>query len=355
LKKPVVAAEPYDLARRTLAPLFIIGLIVATFLVVQPFLAATVWATTLVIATWPLMLRTQKALGGKRWLAVLIMTIGLLLIVLLPLSFAIVAIINHSDHIIALIVALPDFRVPPAPMWLYDIPMVGDVAARQWQSIADSGVRDLARQITPYAGTISQWFVRAAGSVGGLFIHLLMTIAIAAVLYASGERAMDWCIRFGQRLAGERGEEMVRLAGMAIRSVALGVVVTAVAQSLVAGIGLWLAGIPQAGVLSAVILLLCIAQLGPLLVMVPAVIWLFATGATGAGIVVVVFAVMAVVLDNLLRPFLIKRGADLPLLLILAGVIGGLLSFGLLGLFLGPVVLAVAYTLLQHWIYDKAA
>jgi len=111
---------------------------------------------------------------------------------------------------------------------------------------------------------------------------------------ASGERAMDWCVRFGRRLAGERGEEMVRLA--AWRSAACaGVVVTAVAQSLVAGIGLWLAGIPQAGVLSAVILLLCIAQLGPLLVMVPAAVWLFVTGATWPGIVVVVFAVMAVI------------------------------------------------------------
>jgi len=160
----------------------------------------------------------------------------------------------------------------------------------------------LAHQITPYAGTISQWFVHAAGSVGGLFVHLLLTIAIAAVLYASGERAMDWCVRFGRRLAGERGEEMVRLAGMAIRSVALGVVVTAVAQSLVAGIGLWLAGIPQAGVLSAVILLLCIAQLGPLLVMVPAAVWLFVTGATWPGIVVVVFAVMAVILDKPAAP-----------------------------------------------------
>jgi predicted PurR-regulated permease PerM len=341
------------LARRTLAPLFIIGLMVATFLVVQPFLAATVWATTLVIATWPLMVHTQRVLGGKRWLAVLIMTTGLLLIVLLPLLFAIVAVIDHSDRIIALIIALPDFRMPPPPEWLADIPLIGHAASRQWQSVADSGMRDIARQITPYVGTISNWFVRAAGSVGGLFVHLLLTIAIAAVLYATGERAMDWCIRFGQRLAGERGEEMVRLAGMAIRSVALGVVVTAVAQSLVAGIGLWLAGVPQAGVLSAVILLLCIAQLGPTLVMIPAVIWLFVSGATWAGILAVVFTVLAVGLDSVLRPFLIKRGAKLPLLLILTGVIGGLLAFGLLGLFLGPVVLAVTYTLLQHWIYDK--
>lgn len=354
MKTPLVPQPEYDLTRRTLAPLFIIGLMVATFWVVQPFLAATVWATTLVIATWPLLEHTQRLVGGKRWLAVLVMTIGLLLIVLLPLLFAIVAIIEHSDHIIALIVALPDLRVPPAPAWVADLPMIGDSIARRWQTIADSGLRDLARQVTPYVGTISNWFVRAAGSVGGLFIHLMLTIAIAVVLYATGERAMDFCIRFGQRLGGARGEEMVRLAGMAIRSVALGVVVTAVAQALVAGIGLWLGGVPQAGVLTAAILLLCIAQLGPGLVMIPAAIWLFAVGTTWHAVLVIVFFLLSIGLDSVLRPFLIKRGANLPFLLILVGVIGGLLSFGLLGLFLGPVVLAVAYTLLQHWIYDKA-
>ena len=313
------------------------------------------WATTLVIATWPLLVRTQAALGGKRWGAVLVMTVGLILIVLLPLSIALAAVIAHSDRIVALVVALPDFRLPAAPAWLAGLPMVGDVASRQWQKIADSGLRDLAHLVTPYTGTISRWFVGAAGSVGGLFIHLLLTIAISAVLFATGERAMDMCLRFGERLAGARGEEIVRLAGMAIRSVALGVVVTAVAQSLVAGIGLWIAGVPQAGVLSAVILLLCIAQLGPSLIMIPATIWLFVVGATGPGIVMVVFTALALGLDNVLRPVLIKRGAHLPLLLILTGVIGGLLAFGLLGLFLGPVVLAVTYTLLLHWIYDKAA
>ena len=112
---------------------------------------------------------------------------------------------------------------------------------------------------------------------------------------------------------------------------------------------------PRAGILSALILLLCIAQLGPILVLAPAVIWLFATGATGSGIVLSGFTAVALVMDNFLRPFLIKRGADLPLLLVLAGVIGGLLSFGLLGLFLGPVVLAVSYTLLESWIAEDTA
>jgi predicted PurR-regulated permease PerM len=347
-----MAETPHEPTRTALALLFIAGLIAASFLVVQPFLAATVWATTLVIATWPLLLRAQAAFGGRRWPAVALMTFGLLVIVLLPLSIAIGAIVAHSDRIMALVASVPNFHMPAPPAWLADVPLVGGPAAEGWQRLADSALSDVVRHVTPYVGTITNWFVGAAGSVGGLFVHLLLTIAISAVLYASGEVAADWSSRFGRRLAGSRGEAAVVLAGQAIRSVALGVVVTAVAQTFVAGIGLALAGVPRAGLLSAVILLLSIAQLGPALVLVPATIWLFATGATGSGIVLAVFTVMALTMDNFLRPFLIKRGADLPLLLILIGVIGGMLAFGLIGLFLGPVVLAVTYTLLQNWIAD---
>jgi predicted PurR-regulated permease PerM len=110
--------------------------------------------------------------------------------------------------------------------------------------------------------------------------------------------------------------------------------------------------VPQAGLLSAVVLLLCIAQLGPALVAIPATIWLFWSGATMAGVFMAIFTAVSLLMDNILRPILIKRGADLPLLLVLSGVIGGLLAFGLLGLFLGPVILAVAYTLLHHWVND---
>ncbi len=342
-----------DLTRITLALLFIGGLIAASFLVVRPFLAATVWATTLVIATWPLLLRLQATMGGRRWPAVALMTFGLLLIVVLPLSIAIGAIVAHGDRIVALVAAVPDYQLPAPPVWLADIPLLGGPVTEHWARIAEGGIGDLARLARPYVGTITSWFVGAVGSVGGMFIHLLLTIAIAAVLYATGETAADWCNRFGRRLAGPRGEQIVTLAGQAIRGVALGVVVTAIAQSLVSGIGLAIAGVPRAGILSAMILMLCIAQLGPALVMVPAVIWLFAAGATVPGIIVTIFTVIALTMDNFLRPFLIKRGADLPLLLILVGVIGGLLAFGLLGLFLGPVVLAVAYTLLQNWMAEK--
>jgi len=344
-----------DLTRTTLAVLCIVGMIAASFMVVRPFLGALVWATTLVIATWPLMLRLQAALGGRRGLAVALMTIALLLIVVLPLSAAIGAIVANSDRIMALVVAVPDFHVPAAPAWLADIPLLGGAAVERWAKIAGRDAAEIVRLATPYVGTITRWFAGAAGSAGGLVIHLLVTIALAAVLYASGETAAAWCRRFGRRLAGARGEEVVVLAGSAIRSVALGVVVTAIAQTLVAGAGLALAGVPHAGVLSAIVLMLCIAQLGPALVMIPATIWLFATDTTGPGIILAVFTVASVIMDNFLRPVLIRRGADLPLLLILVGVIGGLLAFGLLGLFLGPVVLAVTYTLLQNWIADTDA
>ena len=138
----------------------------------------------------------------------------------------------------------------------------------------------------------------------------------------------------------------------AVRAVALGIVVTAVAQTLISGAGLAIAGVPHAGVLTAVVFVLCIAQLGPLLVVAPATIWLYMSGSAGRGTVLLVFSVVAVTLDNVLRPVLIRKGADLPLLLILAGVIGGVLGFGIVGLFIGPVLLAVTWTLLASWVDD---
>jgi predicted PurR-regulated permease PerM len=144
----------------------------------------------------------------------------------------------------------------------------------------------------------------------------------------------------------------VRLAGQAIRSVALGVVVTAVAQSVVAGIGLAVAGVPFASMLTALIFILCLIQLGPVLVMLPAVVWMYYSGDTLWASVLLVFGIVAGTMDQFIRPVLIRRGADLPMLLILAGVIGGLIAFGVLGIFIGPTVLAVTYTLLNAWMED---
>jgi predicted PurR-regulated permease PerM len=185
-----------------------------------------------------------------------------------------------------------------------------------------------------------------------MLLHFLLTVVIAAILYATGETAAKGVRRFARRLAAERGEASVVLAGQAIRAVALGVVVTAIVQSAAAGLGLLVSGVPYAGVFTAIIFIFCIAQLGPILVLAPAVGWLYWSGDAVWGTVLLVWTLLVGALDNVLRPILIKRGADLPLLLIFAGVIGGLIGFGIIGLFVGPVVLAVTYRLLESWVAD---
>ena len=186
-------------------------------------------------------------------------------------------------------------------------------------------------------------------------IQFLLTVVISAILYMTGEDTARWVRRFGRRLAGERGDHVVRLAGQAIRGVALGVVVTAFVQSVLGGIGLAIAGVPFAAVLTAVMFMLALAQIGPVPVLLGGLAWLWWQGDTGWFVALLIWSIGVGSLDNILRPILIRRGADLPLLLIFAGVIGGLFAFGLLGLFVGPVLLAVAYTLLDAWVEEEAA
>ena len=242
--------------------------------------------------------------------------------------------------------------LPPPPSWIESIPLIGSNMSNAWRDIANDDLPELLQKGRPYAGMITRWFIEAIGSLGSVLVQFLLTVAIVAIMYAQGENAAIMARRFGSRLAGTRGEQAVVLAGQAVRGVALGVVVTAFIQSGIGAFGLFVAGIPLASVLCAVMFMLCIAQLGPGLVLVPAVIWVFATGDTGWGIFLTIVSVAAITIDNFVRPILIRRGVHLPLLLILAGVIGGLITFGLIGIFLGPMILAVAYTLFRAWLSE---
>jgi predicted PurR-regulated permease PerM len=272
-----------------------------------------------------------------------------------PLTLAVSTIVEHAGAITTGASALAHYQVPPPPSWVKDLPVVGASLYQLWEQAASAGTTGLLAKLLPYADDIAKWFVAQAGGFGFVFLQFLLTVVISALMYAGGERAALAVHRFGRRLAGVNGENAVKLAGQAIRSVALGVGVTAVVQAGLGGIGLTIAGVSFAGPLTAVMLLLCIAQLGPGLVLFPAVAWVYWSGETGWGTFLLVWSLVVVALDNILRPALIKRGADLPLLLIFGGVIGGLLAFGLVGIFVGPVVLAVAYTLLDSWVGDGTA
>jgi predicted PurR-regulated permease PerM len=343
-----------DLARIVFQLLALGTLIVTSFWIVRPFLIAFAWAAMIVVATWPLLLSAQKLLGGRRSLAVVLMTIVLLLVLVVPLYFGIASIVDNAKYLAEAPQLLTNLSVPQLPVWVESLPLVGSRIAAMWQQIASGNPEELSARFEPYARTLAIWFVGQVGGIGLLLVQFLLTVLIAAILYAKGETAASTADRLAARLAGSQGTDSVRLAAMAIRGVALGVVVTAIVQSSLAGIGLAIFGVPFAAVLTVLTFICCIAQLGPGLVLIPAVIWVYSTQSAVWGTAFLIWSILCSVLDNFLRPILIRRGADLPLLLIFAGVIGGLIAFGIIGLFVGPVVLAVAYTLLSNWLWEGA-
>ncbi len=345
-----MALAQRDLPRIVLAVLSILLLIVAALWVLRPFMLAIIWATMIVVATWPLMIKVQRRLANKRALAVTVMCVVLLLFLVVPLSIAVATIVGSIDDIPEWSKSLATMTLPAPPAFISGIPMVGERLAHLWEEVAAAGMEAQFARLAPYGTAITKWLVSEAGSVGFMAIQFLLTVVIAAIMYAHGETAAAALRRFGRRLAGERGENVVKLAGQAIRGVALGIGVTALIQTALAGIGLVVTGIPFAGFLTALVLLCCLAQIGPTLVLAGAVIWLYWKDDTVWAVVLLVWTIIVASLDNIIRPVLIRKGADLPLLLIFAGVLGGLLAFGIIGLFVGPVVLAVTYTLACDWV-----
>lgn len=344
-----------NLARTTLALLFIGLLIAAIFWIVQPFLSSLLWAAMIVIATWPFFLKLQARLGGRRWLAVAVMTLLMLLVLIVPITFAVLTIVDRSDEIIGWCksFSLASVKIPPPPEWVGKIPLAGHWLDGQWGRLAAVSPEELARlskSLTPYATKTVGWFVGQAGNFSLLLLHFLLSVLMAAILYTHGETAAAGIRAFARRLAGQHGEDVAVLSARAVRGVALGIVVTAVVQSSLGGIGLLFAGVPAAMLLTAVMLMLCVMQIGPGLVLLPAAIWLFWSGDKATGCIFSVWAALVCTIDNFLKPVLIRKGADLPLLLILAGVFGGLIAFGIIGLFIGPVILAVGFTLVRAWI-----
>lgn len=338
---------------RSILVIAIIGLLVAlSFLILKPFLPAMIWATMVAVATWPMMLAVQARFGHRRWLAVVVMTAGMLLVFVIPFSLAIGTLVANMDQITGWVKSFDLQALETPPGWVAGLPMVGAEIDSAWRELATS--TDLGGKVAPYAGDLASWLLGQLGSFGAVLLQFLMTVAITAIFYAKGETAAGGILRFARRVGGDRGESAVVLAAQAIRGVAMGVVVTALVQAVMGGIGLAIAGVPYAAVLTAAMFMLGVAQVGAGPVLFCAVIWVFWSGDTGWGIALLVWTIIVTAMDNFLRPVLIRKGVQLPMLLIFVGVVGGLVSFGLVGIFLGPIVLAVMYTILSAWIAEPA-
>jgi predicted PurR-regulated permease PerM len=339
-----------DITRIVLFVLVIGVLLAGSVWTLLPFLSGMIWATTIAIATWPALLRLQRLTGGRRSLAVALMTLLVLLVFIVPFALAISTLLDAADRSPAVMNDFLTHGLGPPPAWIANIPLLGEPLVERWQTVAAGGPEALAAIVQPYARSAAAWTIAATGGLGRAIVLILLTVVLVTILYSRGETAAGGVLAAARRLGGETGERTVRLAGQAIRSVALGVVVTALVQSLLAGVGLWFCGVPHPGLLTAIAFILGIAQLGPVPVLAPSVFWLYWTGSAGWATALLIWSLPVVTLDNVLRPLLIRRGAQLPLLLIVAGVIGGLISFGVVGLFVGPVMLAATYTLAKDWV-----
>jgi predicted PurR-regulated permease PerM len=344
---------PQDLARSSLSVFFMVGLTAASFWILRPFLPALLWATMIVVAAWPMMLQVEALLWGRRALAVTVMTVALVLIFAVPFSLAVGTLVTHLDEIVDWAQSLKSLTLPAPPGWVESLPFLGPKVATSWREFASSGPEELARYAAPYARVTGSWLLGQLGSLGAMTGQFLLTLLMAAVLFARGDVAVTDLCRFGRRLAGARGERAVNLAGQAIRGVALGIVLVALGQAVLAGIGLAVAGVPFAVLLTALMFLFGVVQVGVVPVLVLAVAWLYWQGSSGWATALLVWTIFVGTIDNVIRPILIQKGAQLPLLLVVAGVIGGLISFGLLGIFVGPVVLGVSYMLFEAWLWDE--
>ncbi|XES85695.1 AI-2E family transporter YdiK [Franconibacter pulveris] len=341
----------YDLPRIIFGCLAVLCMLAASLWLLHPFLISLVWAGLVVIATWPVMLRIQAWLGRRRSLAVLVMSLLLVALFVIPLLFMASSLMDISARLSQW---LDSDKLPLliSGDFLHSVPFIGARLYARWQAVVADRGHTLITQLQPWLRHAALVLLTQLGHLGQLIINGIIMLALSALLYMNGEKAAGAMSRFARRLAGQRGDIAVTLAGQTIRAVASGIVVTAVCQSVLGGVGLALCGIPGALLFTVVIFILCLAQLGPIIIMLPATAWLYWQGEAGWATLLLVWSLAVGSMDNILRPLLIRRGADVPMMLILGGVIGGLLTFGIVGLFIGPAVLAVSWRLLVIWVNE---
>lgn len=327
--------------------MLLMALMVACAWVLAPFLGLVAWAAILAIVLRPGYARLHALVGRRRWLTLAIAGAVLGVAVVWPVAHLAGAAVDALDWVREL--DRDSLVLPPPPEWLGRMP-AGEWLLHRYEALRGD-LESAAAELMPMLRDIGVWLLQSVALAGiGLLVVIAALIAALVALHREGE-IVPFFDKLGRRVAGAEGAVLVELVVRTVRSVFLGIVGTALLQGLLVAVGLWAASVPGAAVLGFVAFVAAVAQLPTLLIWLPAAIWLGASGESGAalGLAVWGFAVVNSV-DNFLRPYIISSGAKLPLLLIFIGVIGGLLQFGFLGLFVGPVLLGVGHRLFVHWV-----
>jgi len=324
------------------------ALVVWCFLLFRPFVMPLVWGIIIAVALSPVFFWLESVLGGRRKLAgtlFILLGIGALLVPTLLVSNSFL----DGVEWIRTQEAKDTIRVPPPPPMAADLPLIGDRVHEVWTQ-ASENLEAILMEFGPQVGSFTSWLLSTLTGFGVALLLTIVAIIIAGVMLINSEGAGKTARTVGARLGGARGEAAVDLAAQTIRSVAYGVIGVATVQAILAGVGLYLAGVPAAGLWAGLVLILAVAQLPPLLILAPAIVYVFA--ASDSTLTQVLFTIWSVIVsfsDLFLKPMFLGRGVEVPMPVILIGAIGGLVRAGVIGLFVGAVVLAIGYNIFTAW------
>lgn len=338
---------------RLLGLAIIAVLIIGCLAVLAPFVTALLLAVILAYATWPLNMRLRKKLRGRNTLAAALMTLGASLILLAPLVIVALSLADNAAELGEAVKGVFEGGLPNLPQWVTGLPVVGAWLADYWKSVAHDGSR-LYRELEGLIPPARTAFLTAGGALISGLVQLTLAVLVAFFLYRNGELAAAKVGQAVVRVGGARGRHLLEVTGHTVIGVVYGILGTALAQGTLAAIGFLLAGVPGALLLGLATFFMSVTPVGPPLIWGPAAIWLLYQGSTGWAIFLVLWGMLFIgLIDNVLKPMLISRGSSMPFLLVFLGVLGGVVAFGFIGVFLGPTLLAVGYRVVNEWVDGK--
>jgi predicted PurR-regulated permease PerM len=330
----------------------ILGLLLySSFVLVRPFITVAIWSVVLTVALYPVYNWLVERLGGRRRLAAALLTILNLLIVIGPATWLALSLID-SFRTLSEQFDLSDLSPPSPPETVKSWPLIGDSLYQFWD-LASINLREALAKVAPHLKPFGTTLLHIAAEAGTGIITFLGALIAAGFLFSPAPSLMVAVRMFSRRLVSGRGEEFIQLAGATIRGVSRGVIGISVLQALLVGLGLMVFSIPGAGLITFAVLILGIIQIGPSIILIPLVIWGWVSMETTTALLLTAYIVPVNLLDNILRPFVMGRGLNTPMLVILIGVIGGIISHGITGLFLGPIILAVIWELGVAWVKES--
>ncbi|MEQ8655373.1 MAG: AI-2E family transporter [Kiloniellales bacterium] len=340
-----LTAKAVDLATR----LVVVGLVVAwCFVLLRPFVAVILWGIILAIALYPIYLKLRGWFGGRGKLASVLLTLVGIIIIVGPVSVMATSFVTSIQGFIADLSA-GTVKVPPPPPGVADWPVIGDVVSGTWAS-ASSNLEAVLAKYAPQVTSVATVLLGLAADAGLTALQFILAFIIAGILMPNAGALGDGLTRFAERLTPNRGTEFVDLARNTVRNVARGVIGISALQTLLLGIGFIVAGIPLAGLLTLLCLILAIIQIGPGIIVIGTIVYAWADMSTLTAVLFTAYMIPAALVDNVLRPIVMSRGLPVPMVVIFLGVMGGTLAHGLIGLFIGPVILAFGYDLARAWV-----